>query len=604
MPARGALARSVYVGVAFVVAIQASVVGWFAGHSWFFTDDFLFLRQAKDSKLSLSFLRLALFEHFSPVHRIMDKVLIRGFGPSWPIAAVVLVALTVACTLAFAYFVSSITVDSKIIVGTTGVYALSLFFIRTSIWWTAGVHLLAVTLFSLLTLGGYVRWHSRRSVASLVLSVCSLAMALLTHEDALLIIGFLVLLRLLVLTPHPRSLREVYRAFRSDLATWAMYGLLTALAAWNFAAWYWHQSPRPSTGEFTRYMWFATGQGFFSTLFLVKVPEAMIGSPNLTGSLALAGGLLVVGFTLFTRVGAWRPWLIFALAFIATVVPVGLSRVRQFGPTIGRDPVYQLGPAYLFLFAFAVAVGQPRRNARASGQTTRFTTRRNLRVAFVGIGVVALVGVSVHTAKQAVDNGFWQSRQSRDYFAHLRSDTSALSKRGIQPEIFNPQVPAGIVPAWLAPYDRLAINLMVPSISSRTSDAAYLVTTTGHLQHVRVDEKYGGPIPLEAATAAGWTSQGSQQCFRPHAGGEPVTVVLPQRVEGAHLVVRVDALMPSEVESTIIGDGREIPIILTYGAAYAYVAGTSISSVTLAIPEPYGCIERVSVGVLSPVVDP
>src|ERR1700682_3506323 len=105
----------------------------------------------------------------------------------------------------------------------------------------------------------------------------------------------------------------------------------------------------------------ATGEGFFSTLFLVKVPEAQLHSAALTGVLALAAGLVVIGFTMLTRVGAWRPWVFFLIAVAATGAPWALSGRVMSGATMGRDPVYQMGPASLFLFALAVAIGAPRR---------------------------------------------------------------------------------------------------------------------------------------------------------------------------------------------------------------------------------------------------
>ena len=174
------LTRVAWGGIALVLVLQAAVVGWYTAHSWFYVDDFLFLRQAKDYELGGAFLRLPLFEHFSPFHRVADWLFMQAGTPSWPLAAAVLVILTFGCSLAFVYLLTAVTTRTGLVVGATAVYSLSLFFIRTSLFWTAGVHLLGLTLFSMLAFGGYVRWHRRRALRSLVLSIVGLALALLT----------------------------------------------------------------------------------------------------------------------------------------------------------------------------------------------------------------------------------------------------------------------------------------------------------------------------------------------------------------------------------------------------------------------------------------
>src|SRR5438477_998296 len=88
-------------GLLVVLGVQGVAVGWFVAHSWFFGDDFLFLAQGRDSRLTLSYLRLPMFDHFSPVLRFAEWILAHSGGLSWAEAASVLVVLTVSCTGAF-----------------------------------------------------------------------------------------------------------------------------------------------------------------------------------------------------------------------------------------------------------------------------------------------------------------------------------------------------------------------------------------------------------------------------------------------------------------------------------------------------------------------
>lgn len=594
------LDRSTYAGIALVAAIQAAVISWYAAHNWFFVDDFIFLRQAKDDGLTISFLRMPLFEHFSPVHRIADWLLIHLAGPSWPVAAAVLVALTVGCTIGFAYLVLSVTRESSVVVLTTAFYALSLFFIRTSIWWTAGVHILCVTLFSIVALGGYARWHSRRSVPSLVLSLVAFELALLSHEDAMLLGLFLVLLRLLVLVPHPRSVREVYSVFRDDIWVWVAYGLLNLIALWNFFTWFWQRSNQPSLGDLLHYLWLAITEGFLSTLFFMKIPETMVRSPTLTGEIALAAGIVLIGVTLITRVGSWRSLLFFALTFIATALPLGLSRIEQFGVIFGTEPIYQLGPAYLFLFALAVAFSGPRRFGTLRGSVGARFARSDIRIALACAAAVLFLGAYLRATELVVDRGGWQAGPTREYFTNLRKDASALSARGIHPEIFDQPVPSGIVLPWEAPFNRTAINLMVPSIKTSVANAQYVVTPVGHLQRVDADEQFGESIPAPVASQWGWGPVGSGSCMAPRPGARPVTLVLPKPLKGTDFVVRIQARGARDVDAIVYADNRAAPVTLRNGTNYAYFTGPSISQVGLTPPDSAMCIERISVAELKP----
>jgi hypothetical protein len=596
------LGRSTYLGLLGVFALQGGVIGWYVGHNWFLVDDFVFLIQARVNSLTYDYLRIPLYEHFSPVHRLADWLLVHGTGPSWPVAAVVLVTLSIACSAAFAYLVSSITRRPSIIVGTTAVYAISLFFIRTGIWWTAGIHLMFVTLFSMLAIGGYVRWHSRRSKSSLVLSICALALALLTHEDAMLVLGFLVLLRALVLTPHPRTPRELLRAFLDEWPVWAIYTTLTAIAAWNFYTYYWEQQPGPTLRQFADYLQIAVGQGFFSTLFLVKVPEAMIHSPTLTALAVSAVVLTVVVITIRARVGAWRAWLFFAIALVATAIPLGMSRVEHFGVTIGRDPVYFLGPAYLFLLVVAAVAEAPRRHV-TNLRRGRSKVDHRRRLILVGLVAIAYAGLFLRAAGDVA--GTSQSAATHRYYVNLRHDVDALRARGTDPVLFDAQVPWEVVPDWLFPYNRydFAVALMLPSLRYDNGHAQYLIGSDGKLQHVVVQNAFSEALPDSSGVPDGWTG-GPGDCVSPTQARGQMTVNLPQPISGVAPVVRLDyrTLHPGTALVTAGGHAPRYVKLGRGGTSFSYVEGSGpIGAVSIDVPRG-ACIERLSVGHLVPDV--
>ena len=78
-PPRRSYFQSPNWGIVPILLAQAVLVGWYIYRSWFFVDDFLFLKQGRDSNLSWRYLSAPLFEHFSPVHRHVYTAAL-GFG--------------------------------------------------------------------------------------------------------------------------------------------------------------------------------------------------------------------------------------------------------------------------------------------------------------------------------------------------------------------------------------------------------------------------------------------------------------------------------------------------------------------------------------------
>ena len=53
-----------------VLVVSLASAAWFTRSFYYFQDDFIFIRQAQTSSLSLTYLRGPLFQHFSPVSRL------------------------------------------------------------------------------------------------------------------------------------------------------------------------------------------------------------------------------------------------------------------------------------------------------------------------------------------------------------------------------------------------------------------------------------------------------------------------------------------------------------------------------------------------------
>ena len=101
-PTRGRSGRVGCLGCGLASAI------WFTRSFYYFQDDFIFIRQAQTSSLSLTYLRDSLFQHFSPVSRLADYVLAHWFHSSVAAAHTIEMVLLAASVLAFSWTITEL----------------------------------------------------------------------------------------------------------------------------------------------------------------------------------------------------------------------------------------------------------------------------------------------------------------------------------------------------------------------------------------------------------------------------------------------------------------------------------------------------------------
>jgi hypothetical protein len=579
--------------VAAVCGMQFVVLGWFIRRGWFFVDDFLFFDQARSPGSAGTFLRRSLFEHFSPVHRASDYLFLHTFGMSWTAAAVVLLALAAACTAAFAHLASGLIADRRVVVGAAAVYGLSLFFARVASWWTGGTHLLLLTLFSLVAFDGHVRWVRTRAAAPLVCSLVAYCLALLTHEQAMLLPAFLVLFRLLWLDEGSASVRRWSRTLWREAWVWLTYAGLTGAALTNFLLNYYAPQGRPTPGELARFVWISLAEGFAPTLVLLKLPEGQLGSLPVTVALGLTFLVAVVVVSVRSRQRAIRAWAFFGLAFLIAVVPLGAGRISQFGVSIGREPNYQTAPAFLFVLVVALLVSQPRRSVRTRASS-------NPRRASVGLAV-ATVTYATLLARTLPDVAVaTESVSPRSYFTQLDQGLAAAGARGETPVLFDQVVPDSVVPGWLAPMNWYsnALSLVHPSLRINDGDAGYVVDDSGRL--ARVDFVGSATLPLAAPSVVG-------DCPAPAVPGGPLRLAVAPPLVGDDLLVRVrwSGIATGTVH---VGGGDGVAHV---GSDRAVGPGTTTFFTSLPLPTiadilvdagpgTRGCVEEVVVGSLRP----
>jgi len=255
--------------------------------------------------------------------------------------------------------------------------------------------------------------------------------------------------------------------------------------------------------------------------------------------------------------------------------------------------VYELAPAFLFLFCFAAAMEGRSREPWATRLTAWVPRQRSWQVALT---VVVCVVFLAAFARGAHDfDGTAQADTTRHYFTNLRADAAAARAAGHDPQLYNPIVPPSVVPEWLVPYDRLAINLMVPSLSRRPVHPTYVVSDDGHLTRVAPQVLAGGPVPPQAAADASWVATGAGACYSPAPGAGPLTIEAAAPVAGDRLVVRIGGRFGQEAALTLTVDGRDLPVTVVNGRGLAYLGTTSVRQLLVSLPPEQGCVSAVTV---------
>jgi hypothetical protein len=484
--------RPRYRDIAAVAAcIVASVltVTWTTHKLYYTQDDWVFLEQAQTSPFGLTYLRNQLFQHFSPISRVSDYLVVHDLHSDYTDVRSIELSLLGVAVLVFAWTVKGFVGQVWWRHLLTMLFAESLALVHLLDWWTATANILPATILGLGTLGAFVRFRRRGGFKWGLLTVVCYALSLLSHEQSWLVFGYLLLFEVLVITP-PRSLRDMLHQIGREWRLWVPLAVRTGAAIVNYLLFYYAElRPRPTAGQM-----FAFVRILFDEAF----------APSAAGLRPLSGGvvpryawaidvvivLIVVTATIVRSRRAWRAWVVFALGFLANALMIGLNRVGVYGPLYGREMYYVQAPAYLFILCLGAAIGMPRGGWKATAprHAARDLVRRPALRTCLVLGLAVLCYQAAFF--QGVISGSHQTSQdgagrlSNGYFATLTGQIRRLEKMGYPVVLVDGSVPFQIVIPNFAPFNTLSstIGLVDPGVRfGPPGRNAYSVSPTGSL---------------------------------------------------------------------------------------------------------------------------
>jgi hypothetical protein len=600
------------------IALQVASAAAITSSAYFFVDDWLFLGQARTQPLTISYLREGLFEHFSPVSRLLDKVLIHVAPGSFAAARVIELGFYAAALVAFAWVVRMIVGNRWLSLALTVAFGQSLFLARLLTWWTATANILPSTVCSLLLIGCYIRWRERPTWRWLAASLLAFLAALLDYETALLLPAFLLLLVFaLVDDVSPRAWIELLRRERW---MWLGLGLLEAVALYNFHSRYYFAMPGPTFVQLLHFLAIALPGTFVPAMVGIKAPESALGQHAAVIVACNLLAVIAVGLMLYLRPRSWRCLVAFILVSLITLIPLGINRISFSGVAVGHELYYQQPLQFMFLLlvAVAVATGRPHGRGLRTGRHERELAMP--AVALLAAAVLSGYGALLVSSADAMADAYPWPQYARSYVKNFRASVRRVARlSGRRPVLLDQQVAAGILPPKFTPFDNY--DELLPIIDSRISfDRAggpiYVLSAYGDLVRVRFHPLASGLTADGTIAAVIASSRGrapytrrAGSCLPPSAPYSRLWIPLSRPVSlkpaNAPFALRVVVHMPrrADVPIFLARSGQEV-LDATYPALWP--AGqddqfaplsiqTRVQTVGLGLP-PGACVSRLALG--------
>ncbi len=524
------------------IAMQVGAALWLTGFTYFFQDDLLFLEQARTQRFDLTYLREGLFEHFSPVSRVLDKILSLTTPPSIELARAIEMLFYAGTIAAFAWVVVIILGRRWSALALTLFFGQSLFLMRLLMWWTATANILPSTFFGLLAIGFYLRWRGSGGAWRLIGSFIAFGLALLDYENAMLIPVYLVLIRLVVLNDKLTPSSWVRNLWRERWA-WLGYAILDAAALANYLRSYYYPIARPPLDQLARFLELGLFEGFVPAVFGLKDPELGFAAQLPVVVTVDVVAVAIVAFAVWLRPRTWRCIAVFLGIYLLSMVPLGLERISLFGIGIGQELYYQQSLQASFWILVALTLSLPRRERRrerALGTMPRPRWIGARALAVVALAVAFAVGYvsSVNALEQAtpgpVDSGVYID-------GILAAARAVRTETGHDLDLLDLTAPPGVIATAFFPYNRydMLLGLIDPQVHiDQGGQEIFSVTALGELVRESLRPMATGNLSAATVSASdGYGAQpaesvgGTQMCAPGGSGSSRISIPLSQPIE-------------------------------------------------------------------------
>jgi hypothetical protein len=343
-----------------ILLVQFIVAFVYSGKSYFFQDDFVFLRLMQLSRLDSRLLTRSIFGHFIPGWVLADKTFENVFGTNYGAARWIMTIAVLLATIALYRLLRALVGTSKWVPIVTAVVALCPITLNAVIWWGVAASVFASNAANIAVFGCFVRWNNTKRLRHLVGMAVMYIIAVSFWEKAAFTGLYVFLFAFLVLDRN-LGLRERWRGLWRRWPAWLIFAVVGGLdLGYYFSGTYLDAAgSSPSLKPVIQLLSLSWMEGLAVGVFGIRLPDVEIFS---SAALTMAiPALILLAFAVFTcvkSVSSRYVWTFFVIAYLFNQLLLARGRVGIIGIHAGRDLRYQYDNLYLLAICVAVSGAQ------------------------------------------------------------------------------------------------------------------------------------------------------------------------------------------------------------------------------------------------------
>lgn len=449
-----------WIALLLVSAGSAALLAWAGRHVFLFSDDYIFLTEAREQPWGWDYLRLPLFEHFSPVSRVVHRLVTGEVADHPHLIQLVLAGFAVALVASVALLMGAVCGRSWAAVVGTAVVAPSLSAVPLMNWWTAGVNIMPAMIGATVCFGAIVMLvrADRHAWVWGVPAVLGYLLGVLSWELAATAPAFA---SLWVLLFRRRVTAEPFGPMlRRTAWVWLLLLVVGALTVLNYLTSYYRRAPGASLSD--------TLYALYVSLVETQLPLMLglhqPGVPMVRAVGSAVGVIVLAGLVWVTcrrSPTAWRGWAFALVGWLVPCLALVVSRVGLWGVVVAEQPTYYFLPTLLVMVGALEAWLAPR------SLPTRIAPRPS-PPRWVGLVAVPAIAMAYLTSLPATVLSIFTfgavaatGAPLPDYVPNVVASAQRLDAAGAPYSVVSGEVPAGLVPPGFSPFNRLSRVLMV-----------------------------------------------------------------------------------------------------------------------------------------------
>jgi len=547
-----------------LVLASVSLHGLLSRRVFLYSDDYLFLGEAKTGSWSWDHLTLGVFHHYSPITRAINLLMV-DMLPGHPMAVwLVLLTLVLCVVVASTVLMIALFGWSWLALLGSGLLGPALSLLPLETWYTAGINILPALAGSALSLAGVVSMVRGRSPWWGVAAVAGYLIAVLAWEATMLMAGYAGLWLLLF---RGRVTDEfVWAVLRRTWWMWSLLVVIGGASLWNYRVNYYLPAPSAPWGDVLRALSISLFDTVVPSLLGFHDPTTpwFVVLGTTIGVLVLAGS---VGFTLQWRVGAARGWVFAVAGWLVPSAALVLNRLWFWGPIVSEWIVYFFLPSMLFLVGALEAWAAPEREvASHSGSPRRHSALAATGTIAFGLAYVWSANATLQELHHFGYQGTYGPPPAR-YVSTFEASAAAISPDPQAFSVINSEVPPSLAAPPFFPYNRLdrVIGISDPQVQFDGVEGPYYVADESGALHpadirwmAQQSALQGASDRLEISGVRDLRFSADGACFSTVDDSARIHWQLEQPIDGDDLVVRslVTVDRPTR-ERVLVSPGQE-----------------------------------------------